>query len=390
MLYTLLLEDLRFLRPGHPALSISAVTSAVEFLASCDVVAVRLHAVRTLPCARRLGTVKALREDAERDMFARDVRELFLLPYAEARRHGRLRGRAAGILGPVLSGNAAVALDALLARGCQDPSRALDFVLDDMLSRAHRRGFFYEPYHEAEVRRVDGRPSESRFLLATATYVRFLNAFGRGRDPRVHRALDWFALQQEEDGTWRRRNTPEAQHDTHNYLLTRSAALVLADLPIRSVRRYAETRRRLATAWADRILIDCEEPDAVITRLNIASDPMGPNRGGPMPELPASLQQRILYFPLEDLWLAVKLGAAPKHAHLAPWIDWLRESQLADGSWRLGDPALRERLLLSDPNGRLRAEALYLTDEWITLRSAQILQLAGRRARTTAAVPASV
>lgn len=371
-------------------MSISAVTSAVEFLASCEVVSVRLHAVRTLPCARRLGTVKLLRDEAERDMFARDVRELFLLPYAEARRNGRLRGRAAGILGPVLSGNAVVALDALLARGCREPNKALDFVLDDMLSRAHRRGFFFEPYHEADVARIDGRPSESRLLLATATYVRFLNAFGRGRESRVQRALDWFVRQQDEDGVWRRRNTPDAQHDTHNYLLTRSAALVLAELPVRSVRRYGEPRRRLASAWADRILTDCHDPDAVITRLNIASDPRGPNRGGPMPEMPESLQQRLLYFPLEDLWLALKLGANPKHPHLAPWIEWLRESQLADGSWRLGDPSLRERLLLSDPNGRLRAEALYLTDEWITLRGAQILQLAGRRARAEAAVPAVV
>jgi hypothetical protein len=45
-------------------------------------------------------------------------------------------------------------------------------------------------------------------------------------------------------------------------------------------------------------------------------------------------------------------------------------------------------LLLSDPNGRLRAEALYLTDEWITLRAAQILKFAF--GRTRARVPASV
>jgi hypothetical protein len=86
----------------------------------------------------------------------------------------------------------------------------------------------------------------------------------------------------------------------------------------------------------------------------------------------------LLYFPLEDLWLALRIGAPADHPNLAPWIEWLRDTQLADGSWRLGNPGLRERLLLSDPNGRLRAEALYVTDEWITLRAAQILQWASR------------
>ena len=82
------------------------------------------------------------------------------------------------------------------------------------------------------------------------------------------------------------------------------------------------------------------------------------------------------------------VGGSPSHPHVAPWLEWLRDSQLADGSWRLRDPSLRERLLLSDPNGRLRAEALFLTDEWITLRGAQILQLAERRSRTDATVHA--
>jgi hypothetical protein len=106
-------------------------------------------------------------------------------------------------------------------------------------------------------------------------------------------------------------------------------------------------------------------------------------------DLPAALRSRILYFPLEDLWLAMAIGASPEHPNLAPWIEWLRTGQLADGSWRLGNPSLRERLLLSDPNGRLRAEALYLTDPWITLRSAQILRLTARRAVPAPPTPAS-
>ena len=174
--------------------------------------------------------------------------------------------------------------------------------------------------------------------------------------------------------------------DIGSYLLTRSVVQAFAELPVRTARRYAEERRRMASGWSDRILPECQDPDAVLDRLNITSDPRGPSRGGPLPELPASLADRILYFPLEDLWLALKVGADPAHRNLAPWIEWLQDTQLADGSWRLGDPSLRERLLLSDPNGRLRAEALYLTDGWITLRGAQILQLASRPVRSRRSV----
>ena len=110
---------------------------ALGHLASCEVPAVRLQAARTLGSPRRFGPLHELRREAERDMFARDVRELFLAPYGQAARTGRLRGEGADILGRVLSSNASVAMDALLARGCTEPNRALDRVLHGMLSRAH-------------------------------------------------------------------------------------------------------------------------------------------------------------------------------------------------------------------------------------------------------------
>ncbi|MGQ0721208.1 MAG: hypothetical protein ACT4PE_06500 [Candidatus Eiseniibacteriota bacterium] len=358
-------------------MSTSAVASAVECLALSPSVAVRLHAARTLPGVRRLGSIRTLCDEAERDMFARDVRDLFLLPYAEALRTGRLRGQASGILGPVLSSNASAALDALLARGCTDAGPVLRYLLDDMLERSHPAGFLYEPYHRQELAEIDGR-SASRFLLVTANYVRYFIAFGRGRDPRVRSALEWIAGMQHDDGAWRDGPTVDVRGETGSYLLTRSVAAAVAELPMRAVRRYAGARRRLAAAWANRILPECRDPDAVLEWLDISSDPRGPLHGGPMPELPGSLRDRLLYFPLEDLWLALRIGAPADHPNLAPWIEWLRDTQLADGSWRLGNPGLRERLLLSDPNGRLRAEALYVTDEWITLRAAQILQWASR------------
>jgi hypothetical protein len=363
----------------HPA-----VASAVEFLAQCNVPSVRLHAARSLSSARRFGPVRSLRDDAERDMFARDVRDLFLLPYAEARRHGRLRGRASGVLGSVLSSNASVAMNALLARGCREPGEPLRFVLSDMLGRVHADGFCYEPYQEDELRRASARGTGAH-LLVTAAYVRFFIAFGQGRDARVRRALDWLVSRQDRDGAWRAGPPGDLRGDAESYLLTRAVAEAFAELPVQSMRRYAAARRRLSSAWANRILPDFGDPDAVLTSLNITSDPAGPGRGGPLEEIPSRIAGRILYFALEDLYLAAKVGASPDHPHLAPWLEWLRDSQLADGSWRLGDPSLRERLLVSDPNGRLRAEALYLTDEWITLRGAQVMQLVARR---SAAVPA--
>jgi len=154
----------------------------------------------------------------------------------------------------------------------------------------------------------------------------------------------------------------------------------MAELPATAVRRWAAVRRRLATGWADRILDSCDEPDAVLTEPILAPDRTS-RRGAAAADLSETLRRRLLYFPLEDLWLALRLGANPGHRHLAPWIRWLESSQAADGSWRLRNPGLRERLLLSDPNGRLRAEALYLSDEWITLRGAQILRLIRRSAR---------
>lgn len=363
----------------HPA-----VASAVEFLAQCSLPAVRLHAARSLSIARRFGPVRALRDEAERDMFARDVRDLFLLPYAEARRTGRLRGRASGVLGSALSSNASVAMNALLARGCHQPGDSLRFILGDMLSRVHPDGYCYEPHQEDDLRRAPHR-GVGPFLLVTAVYVRYLIAFGQGRDPRVRRALDWLVSRQDRDGAWRAGPPGDLRGDVESYLLTRAVAEAFSELPVQSMRRYAAARRRLASAWANRILPDFGDPDAVLTSLNVTSDPQGRGRGGPLEEIPFRVADRILYFALEDLWLAAKVGAAPDHPHLTPWLEWLRDSQLADGSWRLGDPSLRERLLVSDPNGRLRAEALYLTDEWITLRGAQILQLVARR---SAAVPA--
>lgn len=372
-------------------MSSSALVSASEYLAKCDTAAIRLHAARSLGNSRKYGAISSLREDAERDMFARDVRELFLLPYAEALRKERLRGPASGVLGPVLSSNASVALDAMLARGCLKPNRAVDIVLDDVVTRAHPRGFFYERYQAEDAYSARSRDEEICFVVVTAHCVRYLIAFGRGRDPRIRKAMDWLVRLQDPDGAWRPSRRRLCQNECEGYQLTRAAALAFAELPATAVKRYATPRRKLASAWADRILPRFQNPDAVLTEINIAEDPQGPSHDGRGPDIPVALQDRILYFPLEDLWLALTIGASPKHPHLQPWIQWLEENQLVDGSWRLGDPSLRERLLLSDPNGRLRAEALYLTDEWITLRSAQILRMAHRRvrpAKTEAPVPA--
>jgi len=365
-------------------MSISALAGAADFLARCENPAIRLHAARTLGGARKFGSITALRDEAERDMFARDVRELFLLPFSEALRNGRLRGPASGLLGPVLSSNASVALDAMIARGCFSPNRAVQTVLEDALSRAHPSGFFYEPYQAEEAYAARSREEEVCFILPTAYCVRYLIAFGKGRDARIRRAMDWLVKLQHPDGAWRPSRTRLCQNECEGYQLTRAAAQAFAELPATAVKRYATARRKLAAAWSDRILPRCELPDAVLTEVNIVEDPQGPSHDGRGPDIPSDLQDRILYFPLEDLWLALAIGGSPKHPHLQPWIQWIEETQLADGSWRLGDPSLRERLLLSDPNGRLRAEALYLTDEWITLRAAQILRLAHKRLRPVA------
>lgn len=347
----------------------------------------RLHAARTLGSPRRFGAVRALRAEAERDMFARDVRELFLSPYVQASRTGRLRGPAADVLGRVLSCNASVALDALLARGCNDPGRAVDRVLRGMLSRAHDRGFFFEPRQEADAHRLAGRPQEVCFLPVTAAYCRYLVGYGQGRDPRVRRAFEWILEYQEADGTWRA-PPKECRDGTESYTRTRLVAEAVAELPATALKRWAGERRRLATGWADRILATCDEPDAVLPSPNLTPDRRGSRDPAAADE---SLKGRLLYFPLEDLWLALRLGASPRHANLAPWITWVQESQQPDGSWRLRNPGLRERLLLSDPNGRLRAEALFLSDEWITLRAAQILRMARRAARSSrSGVPESV
>jgi hypothetical protein len=366
-------------------LSTSALSAAVDFLAKCSLPAVRLHAARTLGAPRRFGSIQSLKEDAFRDMFARDVRELFLLPYVQAWRTCRLRGAAAGVLGPVLSGNGSVALDALLARGCLDPNRAVSDLLDGMLERWHPRGYFYEPHQAREAEEAAGRRRERRFTHVTATYLRFLLAFGRGRDPRIRGAFDWLVEHQDEDGAWR---PSPLGNETESYVLTRSVVQAFAGLPAPSLKRWGAARRRLESAWSQRILERCEAPDAVLPYLNIGPDPLAPPRRADGPDLPAGLGSRILYFPLEDLALAVTIGAKPTHPNLAPWIEWLHDSQLADGSWRLGDPSLRERLLLSDPNGRLRAEALYLTDEWITLRGAQVMKLVHQRTRDRSPVGA--
>ncbi len=312
-------------------------------------------------------------------MFARDVGELFLLPYVEAWRTGRLRGDSAAILGRVLSANGSVALDALLARGCHEPSNAVKDLLDGMIARAHPRGFFWEPGDRARAERAARTDAESEFVDVTATYARYLLAFDAPQHDVVLRAFDWLVGWQDSDGAWRPAKGA-TWDETASYLRTRRVAAAFAELPANSLKRFGAARRKLAAAWADRILEHCECPDAVLTNVNIARDPRGPQptHPGQGPDLPPALRDRVLYFPLEDLWLALKIGASPSHPHLEPWINWLAEMQLADGSWRLGNPGLRERLLLSDPNGRLRAEALYLTDEWITLRGAQILRLASR------------
>jgi hypothetical protein len=360
-------------------LSTSALASAVEYLAGCQVGAVRLHAARSLSSPRRFGPIRALRDEAERDMFARDVHELFLLPYVEALRTGRLRGEASGLLGRVLSSNGQVAVDALLARGCFRPGKPLQFLLDNLLERAHPRGFFYEPFHSRGLSNGEAR-EDGCYQHVTAVYTRYLVAFGRGADARVRRALDWLVAKQQPDGAWRPPPEPPCPDQTGSYVLTRAVAQAFAEMPASLARRYATARRKLACGWSDRILVRCAHPDAVLTEPNIAEDPAGAPNGNRL-RVPTELRDRILYFPLEDLWLALAIGATPKHPNLAPWVQWLSHTQLADGSWRLRNPSLRERLLLSDPNGRLRAEALYLTDEWITLRGAQILHLAEKRAR---------
>jgi hypothetical protein len=338
-----------------------------------------LYAARTLGSPRRFGPIGQLKEAAEKDMLARDVRELFLLPYVQAFRTGRLRGQASGICGHVLSANASVALDALLARGCCEPGPALSYLLEEMVSRCHPEGFFYEPYQEQEAFGPRSRRRPSAFLYVTAAYLRYLVAFGRGRNPRIRAGFDWLLEHQDTDGAWRPPLRELRRDETLSYTLTRAVAAALAVLPASALRRYASHRRKLAVAWSDRILERFEDPDAVLSELNIAEDPRGPSRRGRGPDLPRGLRRRILYFPLEDLHLALDIGASPIHPHLAPWIRWLEETQLEDGGWRLGNPDRRERLLLSDPNGRLRAEALFLTDDWITLRAAQILRLAERR-----------
>ena len=332
----------------------------------------RLQAARTLGSPRRFGPLHELRREAERDMFARDVRELFLAPYGQAARTGRLRGEAADVLGRVLSSNASVAMDALLARGCTEPNRALDRVLHGMLSRAHDRGFFFEPRQAEDAQRLAGRPGEACFAHVTAAYCRYLLAFGRGRDPRVRRAFDWLAEYQEGDGTWRAPAAACCPGASGGYVLTRAVAEALVELPAASLRRFAGLRRRLAAGWANRILANCDDPDAVLPVANLV--PERTRARSASPEMEESLRGRLLYFPLEDLWLALRLGASAQHENLAPWVEWLANSQAADGSWRLRNPGLRERLLLSDPNGRLRAEALFLSDEWISLRGAQILR----------------
>jgi hypothetical protein len=308
-------------------------------------------------------------------MLARDVRELFLLPFVRATETDRLRGRASGVLGTVLSANASVALDALLARGHCRPSDALATLLEGMLERTHPDGRFLEPYE------VDTHGSSVRVdsVRVTAEYLRILMAFGKSRDRRIRAALDWLSEQQEDDGAFRPSRAELVENDLLSYTLTRSVAAAFAEMPATLVRRYATVRRRLAAAFADRVLDRMDDPDAVVTEVYVAKDPCGPHRGKGAPPMPPGLADRVLYFTLEDLRLALAIGASPEHPHLAPWIEWIRDSQFADGHWKLADPSLRERLLLSDPNGRLRAEALYLTDDWITLRAAQVLRLVETR-----------
>jgi hypothetical protein len=359
----------------------AAFVKAVDFLARTDVAAVRLHAARTLGQPRKFGPLAKLREDAERDMLTRDVRELFLLPYAEAMRTTRLRGPASGICGRVLSSNASVALEALIARGSTEAKPPLSDVLDGMRSRSHPFGFFYEPYQADEALGPRVAAIAHRFVCATAVYTRILLAYGWLDAARTRAAFDWLVEQQDEDGAWRPPLQELRGDETRSYVLTRAVAEAFCALPAATRRRWAEPVARLAATWSDRILARFDAPDAVLAELNIDEDPRGPARGGHGPEIAEGLLDRMIYFPLEDLALALAIGADANHPHLAPWIDWLERSQRGDGSWRLRNPTLRERLLLSDPNGRLRAEALYLTDEWITLRAAQILRFAGRRAR---------
>jgi hypothetical protein len=359
----------------------SALAHAIDFLAHTDVPAVRLQAAETLGESRKFAPLKKLRHDAERDMLARDVRELFLLPYAEAMRTARLRGVASGICGRVLSSNASVALEALISRGCVEARTPIADILDDMLTRIHPQGFFYEPYQAQEALGHRVEAIEHRFTTITATYLRILLAFRRGDPERIRTAFDWLVERQDDDGMWRPPLAELRKDETVSYCMTRAAAHAFAHLAPFMRRRYSDNIARLARGWSDRILEQFVDADAVLTYLNIAEDPRGPSRNGRGPDLPEALRDRIIYFPLEDLWLALAVGADPEHPHLAPWIEWLLETQRPNGSWRLRNPTLRERLLLSDPNGRLRAEALYLTDEWITLRAAQILRYAGRRAR---------
>jgi hypothetical protein len=367
-----------------------ALVNAIAFLSQTDVPAVRLQAAQTLGGSRKFAPLKKLRIDAERDMLARDVRELFLLPYAEATRTSRLRGSASGVCGRVLSSNASVALEALISRGCLDPRKPIADVLDDMISRFHERGFFYEPYQVEEVRSLRRESSEERYTMITATYLRILLAFGWGPPEQIRRAFDWLVSRQDDDGTWRPPLHELRKDETISYSMTRAVAHAFAFLAPVLRRRYATEIARMARSWSDRVLERFSDPDAVLTYLNIAEDPRGPARMGNGPDLPDALRDRIIYFPLEDLWLALTVGADPEHPHLAPWIQWLLQTQRPNGSWRLRNPTLRERLLLSDPNGRLRAEALYLTDEWITLRAAQILKLASARTRARAPLRVAV
>jgi len=371
-------------------LASEALVHAIAFLSKTDVPAVRLQAAQTLGDSKKFEPLKKLRFDAERDMLARDVRELFLLPYAEAMRTSRLRGNASGVCGRVLSSNASVALEALISRGCVEARKPIPDVLDDMLSRFHPRGFFYEPYQMEEVKASRRDTSEDRYTIITATYLGILLAFGWGRPEQIRTAFDWLVERQDEDGTWRPPLHELRKDETISYCMTRAVAHAFAGLTPLLRRRYASEIARLARSWSDRILEQFTDPDAVLTYLNIAEDPRGPSRSGYGPDLHESLRDRIIYFPLEDLWLALAVGADPAHPHLSPWIDWLLQSQRPNGSWRLRNPTLRERLLLSDPNGRLRAEALYLTDEWITLRAAQILKMASSRTRTRVPVRVTV
>ena len=76
--------------------------------------------------ATDLGESIAIGRDLGVSELRLDVRELFLLPYAEAWRTGRLRGSAADVLGPVLSRNASVALDAILAPHDLTPEGRVD------------------------------------------------------------------------------------------------------------------------------------------------------------------------------------------------------------------------------------------------------------------------